>query len=268
MDTGWERNNRTHFDNIVVDYEKIRQAYPEQLIADILDYMGPDKVNALDIGAGTGKASAPFLEAGFNLTAVEIGANMSEYLSIKFEDYDSFNVITSAFEDAQLEEESFDLIYSATAFHWVEAEVGCPKVFRLLKDGGSFALFRYTTVPSCGEVLYEEIQKSYEKYFYKPYVKPVRKAYEEYKEPSEIRRGFGFENLEQYGFKDTKILLYKTSKVFSAKEYLALLDTFSDHRNLPDADRTALYKEIEEAILKHGGQQEVDYVFQLYMGKK
>lgn len=266
--TGWERNNRIHFDDIVVDYDKIRQEYPDQIFTDIMDYVGPDKVKALEIGAGTGKASVPFLEAGFNLTAVEIGANMSEFLTKKFTKYGSFNVINTAFEDAQLEDESYDLIYSATAFHWVDGDVGCPKVFRLLKEGGSFALFRYTTVPSCGEALYEDIQGAYDKYYYKPYIRPVRKSYEEYKEPSEIRRGFGFENLEQYGFKDTKILLYKTTKLFTPKEYLALLDTFSDHRNLPEVDRIALYAEIEEAILKHGGQQKVDYVFQLYMGRK
>lgn len=33
-------------------------------------------------------------------------------------------------------------------------------------------------------------------------------------------------------------------------------------------DWQALYAGIKEAIIKHGGQHTVDYIFQLYMGKK
>jgi hypothetical protein len=36
--TGWERENRTHFDDIVLNYDKARWDYPAELYADIIDY--------------------------------------------------------------------------------------------------------------------------------------------------------------------------------------------------------------------------------------
>jgi ubiquinone/menaquinone biosynthesis C-methylase UbiE len=270
--TGWERNKRTIFDEIVMNYDKVRWGYPNKLFADIIRYSEPEKgKKALEIGAGTGKATAPFLDMGYVVTAVEMGKNMTEFLLEKFIGYSSFNVITATFEDASLEEVSYDLIYAASSFHWVDAEIGCPKVYRLLKSGGVFALFRNNSVLAEGEELYEEIQTVYEKYYYSYYIskeRPVRKSKEEFCKPSEIYRGFRFEGLERYGFSEVTMKLYDESRTYSADEYIALLDTYSDHRGLPDDNRAALYEGIKEAILRYGGQHKVDYVFQLYMGRK
>jgi SAM-dependent methyltransferase len=270
--TGWERNNRTIFDEMVMNYDKIRGSYPGKLYEDVIRYSEQEKgKKALEIGAGTGKATAPFLDMGYVVTAVEMGTNMTEFLLEKFKEYANFNVITATFEDASLEEASYDLIYAASSFHWVDAEIGCPKVFRLLKNGGTFALFRNNPVPAEGEELYEEIQAVYEKYYnnyYRSKERPVRKSKEEFWKPSEIYKGFRFEGLERYGFSEITMKLYDASRTYSVDEYIALLDTYSDHRGLPDNNRAALYAGIKEAILRHGGYHKVDYVFQLYMGRK
>jgi ubiquinone/menaquinone biosynthesis C-methylase UbiE len=270
--TGWERNKRTLFDEIVMNYDKVRWGYPDKLITDVIRYSGPDKgKKALEIGAGTGKATAPFLDKGYIVTAVEMGTNMAEFLLEKFNKYTNFNVITSTFEDVILEEVNYDLIYSASAFHWVDAEIGCPKVFHLLRKGGAFALFRSNPVPAEGEELYEEIQTVYDKYYYTYYIsneRPVRKSKEEFWKSSEIYRGFRIECLERYGFSEVTMKLYDASRTYSADEYIALLDTYSDHRGLPDDNRIALYEGIKEVILRHGGHHMVDYIFQLYMGRK
>ena len=147
--TGWERDNRKHFDDIVVNYDKVRWDYPAELFADAIQYSGQGEgKKAIEIGAGTGKATSPFLDEGYAVTAVEMGANMTDFLRDKFKGYKRFNVITSTFEDAHLEDESYDLIYAASAFHWIDAHVGCPKVLRLLKSGGAFVLFRNNAVRS------------------------------------------------------------------------------------------------------------------------
>lgn len=71
-----------------------------------------------------------------------------------------------------------------------------------------------------------------------------------------------------YGFSEVTMKLYDASRTYSADGYIAFLDTYSDHRGLPDDNRVALYVGIKEAILRHGGHHKVDYVFQLYMGRK
>jgi SAM-dependent methyltransferase len=270
--TGWERNHRTHFDKIVANYDKIRWDYPGELFEDIFKYSGTGKgKKALEIGAGTGKATTPFLNAGYTVTAVEMGANMVESLLEKFKWHVGFSAVNSTFEDAALNEENYDLIYAASAFHWVDAEIGCPKVFKLLKSGGTFALFRNNAIPPDGNELYEESQAFYERYYYSYYKtnqRPIRKSKEDFGKPSEIYNGFRFDSLERYGFADVTMKLYEATRTYSADEYLALLDTYSDHIALPDDNRVALYAGIKEAIMRHGGHQKLDFVFQLYMGKK
>jgi len=270
--TGWELSNRKIFDEIVMSYEKVRWEYPDGLFADIIQYSGPGRgKKALEIGAGTGKATTPILDAGYVVTAVEMGKNMSEFLLEKFKDYGNFSVITSTFEDVSLDDTDYDLIYAASSFHWVDAEIGCPKVFGLLKKGGVFALFRNNPVPAIGEELYEDLQTVYEKYYYSYYVtkeRPSKKSRDDFMKPSEIRRRFGFDCLERYGFCDVTMKLYDSTRTYSADEYLELLDTFSDHKSLPVDHRKALYEGVKEVILKHGGYHKVDYVFQLYMGRK
>ena len=273
--TGWERDNRTHFDEIVVNYDKARWDYPDELFADAIRYSGPEKgKKALEIGAGTGKATTPFLDAGYAVTAVEMGANMTDFLLDKFKGYPRFNVITATFEDAQLQENSCNLIYAASAFHWVDASVGCPKAFRLLVNGGAFVLFRNNAVPDDSDELYEESQAVYEKYYYSHYKRddrPVRiskMSHTDFRAPSEIYRGFRFESLERYGFGDITMKLYHASRMYNADEYIALLNTYSDHRALPDENRAALYAGIKSAIINHGGRQKLNLIFQLYMGRK
>ena len=261
--------NRNHFDEVVVTYNRIRPDYPVKLFSDILDYAGTvNSKKAIEIGAGTGKATKPFLDAGYDLTAIEIGANMVDFLAKEFSKYNKFEVLNAPFEDAMLNNDKYDLIYAATAFHWVKAEIGCPKVFQLLKGGGVFALFRYNAVPADGGDLNEEIQAVYEKYYHKPYIRPTRKAKDEYGNQSEITKGFGFDDLKKFGFSDVTIKLYDSVWTFSADDYMSLLDTYPDHKSLKDSDRMSLYSGIKDAILRHGGQIDVNYVFQLYMGRK
>ena len=272
--TGWEQENRVHFDEIVVSYDRARWNYPNELYVDIFEYVGAGSKKALEIGAGTGKATAPFLNAGYNVTAVEMGANMSDFLREKFRDKANFNLITTTFEDALLQDDSYDLVYAASAFHWIDAQVGCPKVLRLLKDGGVFALFRNNAVLNEKNAIYNEIQKVYEKHYgshYKSDERPVKISemqYEDFLKPEEIFRGFRLESLEQYGFVDIGMKLYDMKKNYNADDYIELMETMSDHRALPEENRMVLYGGIKEAINKHGGQLQMDYIFQLYMGRK
>ena len=254
--TGWERENRVHFDEIAENYDKARWDYPGELFADIFEYLGAGHKNALEIGAGTGKATSPILGAGYDVTAVEMGANMSAFLLEKFKGQTNFNVITSTFEDALLQDDSYDLIYSASAFHWIDAQIGCPKVYRLLKSNGVFALLRYNDYTADGEPLYEEIQAMFDKYYrnyYTTNMRVVRHSNKDLAEPSGILSGFGFEDMRIYGFADILLKFYVTTITYNADDYVALMDTMSPNRKLPEEYRTPMYAGIKEAIIKHGG---------------
>ena len=46
---GWERERRIHFDEIVINYDKIRWEYPEELYNDIFNYSKIDINNKKSI---------------------------------------------------------------------------------------------------------------------------------------------------------------------------------------------------------------------------
>jgi len=271
--TGWEPEKRVHFDEIVVNYDKIRPEYPSKLITDVIDFMGSGKKKALEIGAGTGKATVPFLKAGYNVTAVELGENMAEFLQEKFKEYKHFNVIVSAFEDASLDKNSYDLIYAASAFHWVDAEIGCPKVFDLLKSGGVFALLRYNFLEIYNKVLSDEIDAIYDKFYFSYYTSKQRsiknrRTHDEFRKPSAILMNYGFEDMKKYGFDDINLNFHDVMWTYNADEYIELCDTLADHRSLPEKNKVALYAGLKDVIIKHGGYVKGEDVFQLYMGRK
>jgi len=269
--TGWERERRVHFDEIVETYDRTRPDYPGELIEGVFRYIGPDSgKKALEIGAGTGKATLPSLDAGYDVTAVELGENMAAFLREKFRKYRDFRVVNSAFEDAALGEDEYDLIYAASAFHWVDAEIGCPKALRLLKRGGVLALLRYSAVPADGKAFYEEIQALYKEYERESYQRPRPITKEWLRTPDGIRWGFGaeFRGMEAYGFADVAMNQLDISRTFSADEYIAFMDTMSDHRAMPEADRSALYAGLRDVIKRNDGRLTVEYIFQAYMGRK
>ena len=269
--TGWERSRRVHFDEIVETYDKVRWNYPGELYEDIFSYCGAGK-KALEIGAGTGLATVPFLNADYEITAVELGENMSKLLANKFGCYKNFTVINAAFEDAILDGDgSYDLIYSASAFHWVDSKIGCPKVFRLLKSGGVFALFRNAVQPSDGEPLYEAIQAVYKEHYRSYYTsskRPIKRLHSDFWKPSELQKSFRFDAMEIYGFQDITMKLYDVIHTYTADDYISLMDTYSDNRALPEENRIKLYEGMHEAIMKHGGIYKLNCTFQLYMGRK
>ncbi len=104
--------------------------------------------------------------------------------------------------------------------------------------------------------------------FYQSTYRPVKKSKEDFEKPSGIYKSFRFEDLKVYGFRDVVMKFFNFEKIYTAEEYIDFLDALSDHRGLPDEKKLALYEGIKQAILKHGNSYKVNYLFQLYMGRK
>ena len=130
------------FDTVASVYEKLRPGYVAELYQAIFAYITIDQnSHVLEIGSGGGQATAPILQTGCRLTAVEYGEHFSELLKEKFKNFPKFSVVTGKFEDTPLEENTFDLVFSASAFHWIPEKTGYEKVLNVLKSGGVFARF-------------------------------------------------------------------------------------------------------------------------------
>ncbi len=239
------------FDTVASTYEKFRPGYVKELYQTIFDYIPIHEASrVIEVGIGGGQATLPFLQTGCELTAVEYGAHFSQLCREKFKDYSRFSVITGKFEDAVLEDHAFDLVFSASAFHWVPEEIGYPKVFSLLKSGGVFARFANHPYRDKGNpALAEEVDRLYARYYYKFYNRKPETP-EEYSEEQARQRAF---LADQYGFTDSRYAMFYRTRTFSSKEYSTLLGTYSDHIAMEESIRTEFFSKIEEAIDRHGG---------------
>ena len=254
------------FDTVASTYEKLRPGYVSRLYETIFNYIPIDeKSNVLEIGSGGGQATAPMLTTGCQLTAVEYGEHFSELLKEKFKEFPRFSVITGKFENTPLEENGFDLVFSASAFHWVPEEIGYNKVRSILKSGGAFARFANHPYTDKGNPqLSAEIDEIYDEYYYKFHSKK-REAITEYTQAQAKDLAW---IAEKYGFTDIQYALFHRERVFSAKEYTELLGTYSDHIAIEEAIRIEFFSKIEEAINKHGGTITIYDTIDLQLARK
>ena len=239
------------FNTVAETYEKIRPGYPDELYQALFAYSPLDaSCCAAEIGIGGGQAAPPVLKTGCALTAVEYGEQLAQVCRRKFSDYSRFSVITGKFEDAALSDNTFDLVYSASAFHWVPEEIGYPKVFRVLKAGGAFARFaNHPYQAKDNPVLFDEIQHAYAEYYYPYYNRQPGKLSEYTEEQAAERAGIA----DRYGFTDTKYVMFHRTRILSAAEYRMLIGTYSDHITIEENIRERFFDAVEDAINRHGG---------------
>ena len=256
---------RLTFNEVPVEYDNLRPQYTDDLFTDIIQFSFLDKTKkALEIGIGTGQATLPFLKTGCKLTAIEIGNKLAQYSREKFSEYEEFKVINQDFESASLEENSYDLIYSASAFHWIPPEIGLPKVYQLLKSGGVFVWFSVQPAPS-QEQIHNELQNVYEDYNH--YFKGGKLQFNRHQEALD-KQQYRVNAFKQYGFVEIIDKLYSGSRSLNASDYATLCSTYSDHRAIPEEERIIFLQKIEDVINRCGGEFTFTDTFLLCMGKK
>lgn len=254
------------FDTVATIYEKLRPGYNDELYKTLFDYIPVDKSsNVVEIGIGGGQATLPVLKTGCKLTAVEYGEQFSALCRDKFKDYLDFNVITNKFENVDFENDVYDLVYSASAFHWIPEEIGYKKVFAMLKKGGVFARFANHPYRDKGNpALSAAIDEIYDTYYNK-YHNKKRELLTEYTEKQAADRAM---ISEKYGFTDIRYALFYRERVFKAKEYIELLGTYSDHIAIEETIRTKFFSAIENAINEYGGTITIYDTMDLQLARK
>lgn len=254
------------FDTVASAYEKWRPGYVEPLYQAIFDYMPLDASSrAVEVGIGGGQATEPVLKTGCSLTAVEPGAHFAAMCKEKFWKFPKFSVLMGKFEDASFDDGAYDLVFSASAFHWIPEEIGYAKVYAMLKSGGAFA--RFANHPYCDKgkpALMEEIEALYGQYYDKFYRSKQQLPQEYGREQAKARAMVA----EKYGFTDIRYALFHRTRVFSAQEYVALLGTYSDHIAIEESVRKEFFAGIENAIIRHGGSITLYDTLDLQLARK
>lgn len=253
------------FDTVSELYEKYRICYIDDIYRDIFAYKSVGfQSNLIEIGIGTGHATLPFLETGASVTAIEYGANLSDVCRKKFKEYSNFEIKTMKFEDYKCPDNSIDLVYSASAFHWIPEEIGYTKVYDMLKHGGVFARFANHPFhdkekPEMCDAI-QTVYKAYAPYRNGEYSPPVEYT----EENAKIRALIA----EKYGFTDISYKLYHNARTFTADEYVGLLNTYNDNIAMEENIRNSFFDEIRNVILDYGNQITIYDTLDLQLARK
>lgn len=174
----------------------------------------------------------------------------------ELKDYNNVTVITGAFEDTDLPAHTYDLVFAATAFHWVKPELRYAKPHKLLKPNGNLAIIHTNHVSDeQGNVFFNASQPIYDKYYADDgKEKPKLPA------PADVQPT----ELDNKPFKLTDFSCFPMVVNYTASEYVQLINTYSPTLALPEDKRLGFLTDIEALINQNfGGKVAKHFVMSL-----
>jgi hypothetical protein len=152
-------------------------------------------------------------------------------------------------------------VLAAQAFHWVEPEVRYTQAAAVLRPGGSLALLTNEKA-ALEPALADELDAAYTRWKPDPNPDQVRDAIER----ARLRWTGEIDASGLFGPVHVGLVPWHTT--YTTREYLALLDTYSDHAVLSDETKRSLYGEISSAIEHHGGRIDIPYVAMAFVATR
>jgi SAM-dependent methyltransferase len=227
------------FGAVAESYERFRLGYPVDLFDLVTTYAGRPLRNALEIGAGTGKATRLFAERGVAVTATEPDAGMLAELR----KHVGANVTAelAAFEDVRTAE-VFDLVFVAAALHWTEPDGRWPRIAGWLRPGGVVASFggpMLVADPAVDEAV--RVARA-------PFLDSDEIPSPDGTPPEEAMQWPGTELERSELFEDVQQHVIERRPVLSAADFVGHLSTVSAYLELPPETRELVFRRIEEVL--------------------
>jgi len=234
---------RATFDSVAGAYADARPTYPAELVDALVTTtgIGPGS-RLLEVGCGPGTATLPLARMGCRITAVELGEGLAAEARRGLAAYPDVDVVTGSFESWPPGEHAFDLVYAATAWHWVDPDVRYRRAHDVLRPDGHLAFWRADHVrPVGGDPFFEDIQEVYDEIGEGLPADHVFAAPGELPEQTAEIEGSGL-------FRVSAVRHLDWETTYDAEAYLALLDTFSGHIAMASPARDRLYGEIRSRL--------------------
>jgi SAM-dependent methyltransferase len=250
--SGKEREQRLVFGEIAEQYDAFRPSYPDALFDLIVEFSGVGPGDrALEIGAGTGKATSGFLARGVAVHALEPSPEMAAILRTK-----GAEVEETLFEEWVPPRSGFPLVYAAQSWHWVKGDDRFDRLAAACATGGAVALFWNKGHEWTGALRADNDAA--------------------YAQHAPEMTGGGQWNLDWVRDGIAACALFEPpvrrsvswTREYTRAEWVNLLGTHSNHRILPEEQRARLHAAVGDAIDWHGGRVEVVYDVECFLSRR
>jgi SAM-dependent methyltransferase len=230
---------RTVFGSDVEGYHKIRPGYPAELFEMITARL-PGRNLFGEIGPGTGLATGELLALEpRRFVGFEPDETLAGFLASRFP---AIEVVNEDFCAAE-SEIGFDLIASASSFHWLDADLALRKAHELLAPDGCLAIW-WNVYRQAG--VGDSFAESVTPLLRDLKLPPSQTAEHHYGLDKEQH----FKRFEASGFGDLCYRLFRRERTLSPDEARALYSSFSLVRILPHDRREALLNAISAIVIE------------------
>jgi SAM-dependent methyltransferase len=227
------------FGAVAQAYERFRPGYPVGLVDLVMTYAGQPLLTALEIGAGTGKATRLFAARGVKVTATEPdGAMLAE---LRRHVPASVRTVQAAFEDLR-PGESYGLVYAAAALHWTNPAGRWPRIAALLEPGGVFASFG-----GPGRLADAALEEAV-RVARAPFLASDEIPSPDGTAPEQDMQWPGTELRRSDWFVDVQQSVIGQRLTMTARDYIGLLSTVSAYLELPVLQQEQVYSRIFEVL--------------------
>lgn len=254
---------KSRYDSVAKEYDEIRPGYPDILIERLVSEANLEKDSyLLEIGAGTGKATAALAKMGFRIDCIEPEPNMAGIMAEKCAGLPNVSAIINDFETWEPDmDRAYDLVFSAQAFHWIDDAIKYEKCRRILKDTGKIGLFWYFSIMEPEDAL-EYLNPIFRKFgtgYACGGIEDFRKFL--VKEKSKLQGSGCFGEINEYIFEGA------TTKS-DASKFVKRFNTTSAYAKLDEQAKRLINRELAEVISLNGGSVGDKLVYFLLTAKK
>jgi SAM-dependent methyltransferase len=239
------RERRLVFGEVAELYDRYRPSYPPALVDDLIALAGLDGTQAvLDVGAGTGKATALFARRAIPVVAIEPNANMAAVARGNLSRFAHVTIEEADFEAWRPDGRRFPLLICGQAWHWVAPEVGYAKAHDVLAEEGILAAF-WNRVAWEEADIREALLAVYARAGSDLSVDgPMHPA----NAGADTEAAWDVGAAAAHGLHHAEVRRYEWHHRYSAGEYVGLLATTSDVRLLSEERRELFLAAVAEAI--------------------
>ena len=259
------RERRLVFGEVAELYDAARPSYPQALITDLVAWAsaGSGRPRALEVGAGTGKATRLLAAGGVGVLAIEPSAEMAAIVRrttarapgpgtpSDTTSVGAVEVIESDFEHAELDGRHFPLVFAGQAWHWVALPDGYVCAREALEPAGRLVVF--WNRPRWEEsALRAELNDIYETHVpAELHGGPLHPGPEE--SSRYVSEEWAAKIATRDDFAEPQVRVYDWSLDYTPDGYVDLLRTISEVRLLDSATRARFLDAVRVAIIGRGG---------------